>query len=96
MNPRLENSESEDYTEKSEGIDDMETDNQFSQYYCLAFAKQHLCKHILAVSAQLKLADCVIPLAAKQIPIGQRRGHGRPKNVKRTLIKQNFVVNQYY
>ncbi|RNA39103.1 hypothetical protein BpHYR1_007860 [Brachionus plicatilis] len=55
---------------------------------CLAFAKHHLCKHILAVSAQLKLADCVISLIAKQIPIGQRRWPGRPKNAKRALIKQ--------
>ncbi|RNA02121.1 hypothetical protein BpHYR1_007371 [Brachionus plicatilis] len=56
---------------------------------CLALAKQHLFKHILAVSAQLNLADCVIPLVAKQ-RIGQRRGPGCPKNAKRALIKHKM------
>ena len=44
---------------------------------CPTFLKKFICKHLLGIAIRLKL--CKPPLAAKTVPIGQKRERGRPK-----------------
>ena len=53
---------------------------------CKRGMKQHLCKHILGLGIRLGFLET--PLAAKDIPIGQKRKRGRPAKAKQALIKQ--------
>ena len=47
-----------------------------------------MCKHLIAISARLELDGCVLPILAKQIPLGQKRNRGEPKKAQKALIKQ--------
>ena len=55
---------------------------------CPYFSKNYKCKHLIAISIRLKLDDCIIPLAAKQIPLGQKRKRGAPSKAKKALLVQ--------
>lgn len=46
---------------------------------CPYFLKNYLCKHIVGLAIKSNLV--VAPMEACQIPIGQKRGRGRPKKV---------------
>ena len=47
-----------------------------------------MCKHLIAISATLRLEGCVIPLLAKSVPLGQKRNRGAPIKAKKALILQ--------
>lgn len=51
---------------------------------CPTFFKKFICKHLLGIAIRLKL--CKPPLAAKAVPIGQKRKRGRPKKSTKALI----------
>ena len=55
---------------------------------CPFYLKNYICKHVIAVSATLRLDGCIIPLTAKQIPLGQKRKRGAPKKAAQALIRQ--------
>ena len=45
-----------------------------------------MCKHLIAISATLRLEVCVIPKLAKTVPLGQKRKRGAPSRAKKALI----------
>ena len=45
-----------------------------------------MCKHLIAISAILRLEGCVIPKLAKTVPLGQKRKRGAPAKAKKALI----------
>ena len=53
-----------------------------------------MCKHLIAISATLRLEGCVIPKLAKTVPLGQKRKRGAPAKAKKALnfrlINRNF------
>ena len=53
---------------------------------CPHYFKQHICKHIIGISARNKLIT--IPIEAKTIPIGQKRKRVRPAKAKKALEQQ--------
>ena len=59
-----------------------------SKCSCPYFAKNYKCKHIIGVSARLKVKGCVILPQHKTIQLGQKRKRGRPALAKKALIRQ--------
>ena len=56
---------------------------------CPAFMKNYICKHLIGLSLRKNLLDPVLmPLAAKAIPLGERRKPGRPALAKPALVMQ--------
>ena len=53
---------------------------------CPDFAKHHVCKHLIGLAFRTKL--CVIPLIAKNIPIGEKRKRGRPSKATKSFERQ--------
>ena len=53
---------------------------------CREWQKHFICKHSIAVSKVNEL--CEIPTQAMDIPIGQNRKRGRPKNTTTALMYQ--------
>jgi predicted nucleic acid-binding Zn finger protein len=51
---------------------------------CPGFFKKYICKHIIGLSIRLKYVRP--PATAKQVPIGQKRKRGRPKQATKALI----------
>jgi uncharacterized Zn finger protein len=51
---------------------------------CPFFLKKYMCKHIIGLAIRLKSAKP--PPAAKDVPIGENRKRGRPKQAKKALI----------
>ena len=51
---------------------------------CPAFLKNYLCKHIVGLAIRRK--NVKPPPAAKQIPISQKRGPGRPTLASQALL----------
>jgi hypothetical protein len=51
---------------------------------CPFFLKKYMCKHIIGLAIRLKSAKP--PPAAKDVPIGEKRKRGRPKQAKKALI----------
>ena len=47
-----------------------------------------MCKHLIAISSTLRLEGCVIPLLAKNVPLGKKRKRGAPTKAKKVLIVQ--------
>ena len=54
---------------------------------CSYYTKNFMCKHLIAISATLRLVGCVIPLLAKSVPLGQKRKRG-------ASVKEK--MNSYY
>lgn len=51
---------------------------------CPSFYKKFICKHLVGMAMRYKLVEP--PLAAKSVPLGQKRKRGRPKKAKHALI----------
>ena len=62
------------------------SDWTLSQCSCAWYKKNKICKHVIGISAKLKL--CNFPLVAMQIPLGQKRKRGRPEGTKKALLIQ--------
>ena len=52
---------------------------------CPDFFKKFMCKHIVGFTIQMKY--CKPPLAAKDVPIGEKRKRGRPKKATKALLR---------
>ena len=52
---------------------------------CPKFFKSFMCKHLIGTAIRLKFAKA--PPAAKQVPIGQKRRRGRPKEAIKALLR---------
>ncbi len=50
------------------------------------FLKNCMCKHVVCIGIRLKY--CQPSLAAKTVPIGEKRKKGRPNKVKPALLVQ--------
>ena len=59
-----------------------------SKCSCHYFSKNIKCKHIIGIAARERIENCIIPLAAKSIPLGQKRKRGAPTKNKPALIVQ--------
>ena len=60
---------------------------------CPAYFKKYLCKHIVGIALRQTLvtkASLLMPIQAKNIPIGSKRKVGRPALAKTALIMQQF------
>ena len=55
---------------------------------CPAYLKNYVCKHNTGVSVLKKYASKAIPFAAKTLPLGQKRGRGRPSLALSCLMRQ--------
>ena len=55
---------------------------------CPAYLKNYVCKHNTEVSLLKKYASKAIPFAAKTLPLGQKRGRGRPSLALSSLMRQ--------
>ena len=53
---------------------------------CPGFLKEYICPHIIALAIKYELCDA--PLAAKNVPLGERRKRGRPSLAKKAFIRQ--------
>ena len=53
---------------------------------CPYYSKNNVCKHLVGLAAYLKVNP--IPEVAKTVPIGQKRGPGRPKKARKALVYQ--------
>ena len=53
---------------------------------CSYYVKHYMCAHFVAIAARLKLHS--FSLKSMQIPIGQNRARGRPKNTTAALLRQ--------
>lgn len=51
---------------------------------CPSFYKKFICKHLVGMAMRYKLVEP--PLAAKTVPLGQKRKRGRPRKAKHALI----------
>jgi hypothetical protein len=65
-----------------------ETNWKLGKCSCPYYTKNFMCKHLIAISATLRLEGCVIPLLAKTVPLGQKRKRGAPAKAKKALIVQ--------
>ena len=64
---------------------------------CPAFAKNFMCKHLIGVSLRKNLMNkALMPAAAKNIPLGERRKPGRPALAKRALVNQDSQKGKVY
>jgi hypothetical protein len=57
-----------------------------SKCNCPVFLKNYICKHVVSMGIRLKY--CKPPLAAKTVPIGEKRKRGRPTKAKPALFVQ--------
>jgi hypothetical protein len=55
---------------------------------CPFFLKKYMCKHIIGLAIWLKSAKP--RAAAKDVPIGEKKKRGRPKQAKKALIIDSF------
>jgi uncharacterized Zn finger protein len=53
---------------------------------CPSFFKKYMCKHVVGLAIRSRF--CTPPVAAKNIPIGQKRRRGRPSKAKKALLIQ--------
>ena len=53
---------------------------------CPSWLKKKLCKHVIALSATLRIIE--IPEVARRVPIGQKRKRGRPSLAAPALVPQ--------
>lgn len=53
---------------------------------CPNFFKEYICKHVIFVAVKEKCA--IIPITAKDIPLGQKRKPGRPKGRAPALVRE--------
>lgn len=53
---------------------------------CHRFHKNYICRHLVGMAIRMKYVT--VPLAAKGIPLGQKRKRGRPSKAARALIVQ--------
>ena len=51
---------------------------------CRDYFKKYVCKHMVELTIRNKLVK--VPLAAKQVPIGEKRSRGRPKLATQALL----------
>lgn len=51
---------------------------------CPSFYKMFICKHLVGMAMRYRLVEP--PLAAKSVPLGQKRKRGRPKKAKHALL----------
>ena len=51
---------------------------------CPTFVKRQQCKH--GVGMQIRRKEVVVPLEAKNVPLGQKRKRGRPSKAKKALL----------
>ena len=57
---------------------------------CAAFAKQYICKHVIGLCLRKNLMDVTqMPVAAKSVPLGEKRKPGRPALAKPALVVQD-------
>ena len=64
---------------------------KLSKCSCPWYAKNMICKHVIALCAQFKIGDCKIPLESATLPLDQNRKRGRIP--KATLALQRMTVN---
>lgn len=57
---------------------------------CSTFLKKYICPHIVCLSLKFELCSC--PLAAKTVPLGQKRKRGRPSLAKKALQRQWCLI----
>ena len=62
-----------------------EADWRLGQCSCPHFAKNYMCKHVIALSAQLGLHT--FSVQAKSVPVGEKRKRGRPAVARPALIR---------
>ena len=67
--------------------------DSFNQAYCSCtiFFKKNICKHILAICSMRNIYEdpvVTIPMAAKNLAIGQKIKRGRPALAKKALVRQ--------
>ena len=51
---------------------------------CRDFFKKYVCKHMVGLAIRNKFVK--VPPAAKQVPIGEKRSRGRPKQSTQALL----------
>lgn len=55
---------------------------------CGRFFKEFICEHVVAIACRLKLMDVRDEVKQADIPIGNKRGRGRPAKAKAALVYQ--------
>jgi uncharacterized Zn finger protein len=60
------------------------SDWKMSTCTCQPFQKKYLCKHVVGLAVKNNLYS--LRPEAKTVPLGERRGPGRPKKAKKALL----------
>ncbi|RNA43992.1 hypothetical protein BpHYR1_050799 [Brachionus plicatilis] len=59
---------------------------KLSRCSCDWNSKNYICKHVIGVCSKLKIADCQIPIASVNKPLGKKRSRGRPTLAAAALV----------